>query len=138
MNFEDGTLIDVLPDRKKDYLSYYFSKIKLETYDYKTHLSELDQVKYISIDLYEIYRTIAQIYFPKARICADPFHVLKHLTEAFIAVRLRCRRNTDDEDIQYLLTKFKYIFNHDTNLDNVPKYNRRFKRHINHRNIQSL
>lgn len=138
MDFEEGTLIDVLPDRKKDYLSNYFSKIKLETYDHKTHQSELDQVKYVSIDLYENYRTIAQIYFPKACICADPFHVLKHLTEAFRSVRLRCRRNTDDENIQYLLTKFKYVFNHDTNLDNDPKYNKRFKRYMNHRDIQSL
>ena len=60
------------------------------------------------------------------------------VTAAFRAVRLRCRRNTDDENIQYLLTKFKYVFNHDTNLDNDPKYNKRFKRYMNHRDIQSL
>ena len=98
----------------------------------------MDNVKYVSIDLYDNYKTIAQIYFSKALICADSFHVLQHLTEAFRNVRLRCRRRTEDENIQYLLTKFKYIFNHNINLDNEPKYNKRFKCRMNYRDIQSL
>ena len=48
---------------------------------------------------------------------------------------MKCRRNTEDEDMQYLLTKFKYVFNHNTVLDNEAKYNKRFKRYLNHRNI---
>ncbi|WP_294562256.1 transposase, partial [uncultured Traorella sp.] len=138
MDFEDGTIIDVLPDRKKDYLAGYFTKVRLDTYDEKTGKSELDNVRYVSIDLYEPYKLIAQIYFPKALICADPFHVLKHLTEAFRAVRLRCRRNTEDENLQYLLTKFKHIFSHGFNLDNDPKYNKRFKRRMNYRDMQTI
>ena len=138
MDFEDGTIIDVLPDRKKDYLASYFTKVRLDTYDEKTGKSELDNVRYVSIDLYEPYKLIAQIYFPKALICADPFHVLKHLNEAFRAVRLRCRRNTEDENLQYLLTKFKHIFSHGFNLDNDPKYNKRFKRRMNYRDMQTI
>lgn len=138
MDFNDGTLIDVLPDRKKDYLIGYFGNIRNTTLDCSTGLSELNNVKYISIDLYDNYRDIAHAFFPKAIICADSFHVIKHLTEDFKQVRLRCRRNTQDEDIQYLLTKFKHIFHHGIELDNTPKYNKRFHRYMNYRDMQEL
>lgn len=138
MDFEDGTLIDVLPDRKKDFLANYFTKIKSETLDYSTGKSELDNVEYISIDLYDSYRIIAHDYFPNSVICADPYHVLKHLTDCFKAVRLKCRRTTQDENLQYLLVKFKFVFNHNFNLDNEGKYNKRFKRYLNYRDIRDL
>lgn len=128
MDFKDGTIIDVLPDRRKNYLSSYFGKIKNKTLDDKTYISELNNVKYVSIDLWDSYKEIAKIYFPKAIICADPFHVLEHLTKCFRTVRLKCRRNTEDENLQYLLTRFKFIFATDTDLDNKGRYNKRFKR----------
>ena len=138
MDFCTGTLIDVLPDRKKDCLISYFSNIKNKTFDHKTGLSELNNVKYISIDLTDNYRDIAKAYFPKAIICADSFHVLKHLTDDFRKIRTRCRRNTQDETLVYLLTKFKYIFNFGIDLDNTPRYNKHFKRYMNYRDIISI
>lgn len=138
MDFESGTLIDVLPDRKKDYLLSYFSNIRNETLNYSDGTSELNNVEYVSIDLYENYRNIAHTFFPHALVCADSFHVLEHLTEAFRKIRLKCRRKTEDENLQYLLTKFKFIFNHGFNLDNEPKYNSRYKRNMNYRDIQEL
>ena len=137
MDFKTGVIIDVLPDRKKDYISQYFNIIRNVTLDIHNR-SELGNVKYVSIDLYKNYRELSHIYFPYAKVCADSFHVLKHLTKDFHMTRLRCRRNTQDENIQYLLTKFKFIFNHDAYLDNEPKYNKRFKRYINYRDIITL
>lgn len=135
MDFKTGILIDVLPDRKKDYLISYFSNIKNKTLNYENGTSELNNVKFISMDLYEPYRSIAKTYFPHAIICADQFHVLKHLNEGFRKVRIKCRRNTKDENMQYLLVKFKFIFNHNFNLDNEPKMNKRFNRYMNYRDI---
>ena len=100
--------------------------------------SELSNVKYVSIDLYENYRYLAHIYFLADKVCADSFHVLVHLTKYFHDIRLRCRRNIKDEDIQYLLSKFKFIFNHGIYLDNTPKYNKRFKRYMNYRDIMNI
>lgn len=137
MDFNTGTLIDILPDRKKKVVSQYFGNIRNTTLDNHNH-SELDNVKYISIDMYDNYREIAKTYFPKAKICADSFHVLEHLTKAFRNIRLRCRRNTEDENMKYLLSKFKFIFNHGINLDNKAKYNKRFKRYMNYRDIMNL
>ena len=138
MDFKTGILIDVLPDRKKEYLTGYFNKIRNSTYDFSSGTSELQNVKYVSMDLYDNYRDISKIYFPRAIICADSFHVIKHLTEAFNQVRLRCRRTTKDVNLQYLLTKFKFVFNHDAKLDNKSQYNKRFQRYLNYRNILEL
>ena len=138
MDFRTGTIVDVLPDRKKDYLISYFGNIRNETLDPKTGKSELSNVRYISIDLYDTYKDIAQTYFRGAVICADSFHVLEHLTKDFHNVRLKCRRKTEDENLQYLLTKFKYIFNHGQFLDNEPQYNKRFKRYMNYRDMMDI
>ena len=138
MDFRTGDLVDVLPDRRKGYLIKYFSGIKKNSFDYATKQSELDNVKYISIDMYEPFRDIASTYFPKALVCADSFHVVKHLTECFRAVRLHCRRKTEDENLQYLLTKFKYVLHHNIQLDNEPKYNKRFRRSLNYRNLRDM
>ncbi len=138
MNFDTGEVIDVLPDRKKNYLSSYFNKIKNQTLDDKTHISELNNVKYISIDLYQNYKDIATIYFPKAIVCADSFHVLEHLTNCFNKIRLRCRNTTEDKDLEYLLTKFKYIFKTGVDLDNKARYNSRLNQYINYRGIINL
>ena len=96
MDFKTGTLIDVLPDRKKDYLRHYFDTIYNTTLNTKTHRSELDNVRYVSIDLYDNYRDISKLYFKHAKICAAPFHVLKNLSDFFRNLRLRCRRQTQD------------------------------------------
>ena len=53
MDFVTGEMVDVLPDRKKAYLINYFSKLKAITFDFTSNTSELDNVEYISIDMYE-------------------------------------------------------------------------------------
>lgn len=138
MDFETGIIIDILPDRKKAYVSGYFNNIKNATLDDKSKVSELNNVEFVSIDLYDNYRDIAHKYFPNALVCADSFHVIKHLTDAFKDVRLRCRRSTEDKDLQYLLTTFKYIFHHDVDVDNIPRYNKRFKRKMNYRDMMTV
>ncbi len=138
MDFSNGTLIDVLPDRKKDYLIYYFDDIKNKTKDNKTGLSELDNVKYVSTDLWDTYRDIAHLYFPKATLCADSFHIIDNLTKKFTTVKRRCRNSTNDKTMIYLMVKFKNIFNHGFNLDNSKHYNSRLGRYVNYRDIMNI
>lgn len=64
-----------------------------------------------------------------AVICADSFHVTKHLTEDFHDIRMRCYKSTNNASLKYLLQKFKYIFYHNTKLDGPGKYNRSLKRY---------
>jgi len=138
MNFRTGEMVDVLPDRRKNYLMHYFSGIKKETLDYASRQSELDNVRYISMDMYDPFRDIASVYFPKALVCADSFHVMKHLTDCFRQVVLNCRRRTEDENLKYLLSKFRFVLNHNAILDNEPKYNKRLGRYLNYRNLRDM
>ena len=138
MDFETGEMVDLLPDRRKAHLQNYFSNIKKDTFDPVTLKSELDNIQYLSIDLYDNFRDIAHIYFPKAIVCADSFHVLQHLTKDFRDIRLRCRRNTENPILAYLLTKFKHVFHHEVFLDNAPRYNKRLKQNMNYRDIRDL
>ena len=63
MDFETGIVIDILLDRKKAYLSSYFNNIKNATLDDKTKINELNNVKFVSIDLYDNYRDMITILF---------------------------------------------------------------------------
>lgn len=74
------TILDILNSRHSDILAAYFTKISKEERDY---------VQFFSIDLYNHYRVIAKNYFPKAKICADSFHVIKNLTTAFQSIRVQ-------------------------------------------------
>lgn len=73
-------ILDVLPSRNKEDLCGYFGKIPL---------FERKKVKFFSMDLYEVYRQVAQLCFPNALISADHFHVIKNLTEQFNSARIR-------------------------------------------------
>ena len=138
MDFQTGIMIDVLHDRKKNCLVDYFSDIKNKSLDIKTLKSELDNVKYISIDMYDTYRDIAHIFFPDAKVCADSFHVLKHLTDAFNKLRVRLLRNTEDQILKYLLVKFRNVFDRNKKIDNEPRYNKRLNKYVNLRNIRNI
>ncbi len=138
MDFTTGTMLDVLPDRKKDELIRYFSGIKNKTFNPSDASSELDNVKYVSIDMNDNYRSICKTYFTDAIICADSFHVIKQLTNAFKNVRLKYQRKTKDEKLAYLFRKFKRVFNSGFELDNEGKYNKVYKRVLNYRDILNI
>lgn len=138
MNFETGEIIDVLPSRKKIIVTKYFSDIKASTRNLLTLKSELDNVKYVSIDLYENFRDIVKNMLPNAIICADSFHVLKHLTEDFNRVRMRCYRSTENNVLRNLLLNFRFIFRHKINLDQPGKYNRSLGRYATFRQIREI
>lgn len=140
MDFVTGEIIDVLPDRKKAFLIQYLSTIKHDTFEFTTNTSELDNVKLISIDMYENFRDIARTYFPNAKVCADSFHVLKHLTDDFRKVRIRCQNSTENPTLKYLLIKFRRAFDHKYQdfLDNEPRYNKKLGQYINYRGIRDI
>lgn len=138
LDFLSGEMVDILPSRRKSYLVDYLGDIKNSTIRKDTGLSELNNVKYISIDMYDTYRDIAHIFFPKAKVCADSFHVLKHLTDDFRKVRMKCYKTTEDETYKYLLVKFKHIFEHNKYLDNEARYNKKLARYVNYRDIRDI
>ena len=73
-------ILDVLPSRNKEDLCGYFGKIPLD---------ERNNVKFFSMDLYDVYRQVAKLCFPNALISADHFHVIKNLNDFFNSIRIR-------------------------------------------------
>lgn len=101
LDFDTGAIYDLIPSRKKDELSSYFSNINKGTRNY---------VKYISIDMWENYRDLAHRYFPNALVCVDSFHVVKNVNYAFDKVRIRIMNSYDRTSEEYrLLKRFHWL-----------------------------
>ena len=57
--------------------------------------------------MYNHYRTLMRLYFPKAIICIDSFHILKKITDCLNSVRKRILRRYRDSQ-EYKLLKYRY------------------------------
>lgn len=130
-DFLSHKIIDVLPSRKKNHLHYYMKYIPEK---------ERDNVKYVCIDMYETYRSIAYRYFKKATICVDSFHVVKHLNDDLKDVRIRImKRYPYTSQEYYLLKNFNFLLmNRNIDLDNERRFNRKMDRYLNYQDILSL
>ena len=62
-------LIDILTSRSKYELSLFFEKYSKE---------EREKVKYVTIDMWEPYKTVVLRWLPNAVVAVDPFHVIEH------------------------------------------------------------
>lgn len=124
------SLLEILPNRSKQTLSKYLEKIPL---------SEREKVKYVTTDLWEPYRDVARKYFKNCRVAADPFHVVKNLTDGFSRLRIdimnQCVYGSPE---YYLLKKWHSLLEDDRDLDNKPKYNGYFRQKMNFRDLYDL
>lgn len=80
VDMQTSQVYDLLPSRRKADLSGYFSRISPE---------ERDKVKYICMDMFQLYKDVAEVYFPCAKICIDSFHVIQQVNNAFNTVRIK-------------------------------------------------
>ena len=130
-DFFKQTIVDITPSRRKDYLHMYLSKINEK---------ERNGVKLICIDMYLPYKQLIKLYFKKATICVDSFHVIKHLNDSLNKLRIRIMKSYPTDSIEYyLLKQFKnLLFDNHMNLDNKGKFNKKLKRIINYRQLLEL
>lgn len=128
---DNSCIYDVLDSRGKFYLGDHFSKIPRH---------ERYAVKYITIDMWEPYRDIANTYFPKALVAVDPFHVIEHLCKDFQNLRIELMRQCEyGSNAYYLLKNWHWLFEKDNvNLDNEEEYNHRFGTKLNRRDIFNM
>lgn len=111
-NFLERKIVDLYPSRKKYHVLDDLIRIPQ---------SERDQVSYIVIDMWETYKTLAKSLFKNARIAVDSFHVIKHLNDAIIKIRLKTMRKydsrtdklVDNHIFYYMMKKFHYFFTKD-------------------------
>ena len=130
-DFHKHKLIDVTPSRQKRYLHMYFQKIPLK---------ERETVKFVCIDMYLPYKQLIKIYFKKAIICVDSFHVVKHLNDDLQKIRIRIMKTYNTDSIEYYLLKHwkNLLSDRQINLDNIGKHNKRLNRIVNYRQILDL
>ena len=108
-DFMKNKIIDIFPSRHKDKLDKYFGKIPKK---------ERDNVDYIIIDMWDTYRDLAELRFENAKIAVDSFHVIKHLNEAMISIRIKIMNKYNkktssllsNDMYYYMIKKFHYFF----------------------------
>ena len=69
-NLDTGTLVDILPDRKKGTSVAYFQRLGP---------AFCQQITAVSRDIWQPYLAVVLTYFPQATLVLDRFHVVKLL-----------------------------------------------------------
>jgi transposase len=99
-NLDTGTLVDILPDRKKETLVAYFQALGPDF---------CQQITAVSCDIWQPYLAVAATCFPQATLVLDRFHVVKLLNQGLDAFRRRLRKEAPDEagykQLKWLLFK---------------------------------
>lgn len=123
LSLNKGYVIDLLPSREKHRMRSYF---------HRTTKEERQNVKFVSIDMNENFREIVKDYFPWAKLCADPFHVIRLVNDALDKIRIKTLHQYDNDkrsDQYYLLKYQKRLLFYDVEFQNFTevKRNHHFK-----------
>lgn len=131
LDYKTQEVIDVLPSRRKPYLTDYFCSIPRE---------EREKVQFVSYDMWDAYRDIARIFFPASMGCVDHYHIIQEMNRRLDRVRIRVMKSfRKGSDGYYLLKKFNWLlFKNDSKLfdpNAEKKYNHHFKIRMNYYDI---
>lgn len=85
---ESGKLLDIIKDRKEEYLLSYFKRYSL---------SERKFVKFLVCDMWKPYVALAKKLFPCATIIIDKYHYVRQVVWAIDAVRKRIQKAASDK-----------------------------------------
>lgn len=132
IDFETGNIIDILNGRR------------IKNWDSYTQLTEKNDrqnVKFICIDQYEAYRQVQKMYFPKATLVCDSFHVIKNINNILKKERIKVMKRYDKDTVEYYLLKnFNFLLMMDSSkiYENKAKYNKKLQRYINYPQLLEL
>lgn len=104
-DFTNKKIIDIVKNRKKDYLIDYFDTF---------NSLELSTVKYYISDMYDGYRSIKNKYFPNAIHIVDLFHIISQLTRAINTIRNQLIKNKNkiipkSKEYNFMVNHWKYF-----------------------------
>lgn len=109
LDFKTKEIVEIYSSRRMDFLANKFTVLPD---------AERNNVKYIVIDMWETYRDLSKRYFKNAIVAVDSFHVIKHLNDAVMSVRIRVMNKFNkrtnkllaNDMYYYMLKKFHYFF----------------------------
>ena len=82
-NPADGTVLDILPDRKQSHLISYFKQWNRD---------ERNSVKFFVSDMWKPYSDLSEVYFKQAVQLVDKYHYIRQVIWAFERVRKRIQK----------------------------------------------
>lgn len=88
--------IDILPNRRKNYLISYFTKVENRS-----------NVKYVIGDMYETYLIVTKVMFKNAKYVVDRFHYIRYIMDALDDIRIRIQKKYGYNTIEYRILKNK-------------------------------
>ncbi|MDD7382500.1 MAG: ISL3 family transposase [Bacilli bacterium] len=107
LDYQTGEIVDVLPNRRLDYLQFYFNKIPIE---------EKENVKFLISDMYDGYKHLHEYVFHDSTFVIDAFHYIRYITEAFNKVRIRVMKSFSKTSKEYkLLKRYGRLLSKDSN-----------------------
>ena len=86
--------LDILPNRKKDYLNSYFTRVE-----------NRNNVKYVISDMYEPYLLVTKSMFPKAKYVVDRFHYVTYIMDALDDIRIKLQKSYGYNSKEYRILK---------------------------------
>jgi transposase len=89
-------VLDILPNRKKEYLIQYF-----------TYCKNRHSVEFVISDMYEPYLLVQQIMFPKAKYVVDRYHYTTYIMDALDNIRIRLQKTYGENSKEYRTLKSK-------------------------------
>lgn len=141
LDFSTNRPVDILNSRRLDILTSYFMAIDPE---------ERKNVKAVSFDMYDAYRTVTKTCFSNAIGCVDRFHLCQEFGRRADRIRIRVmkgyRKGTDE---YYLCKVFHWmLYKHNDSLgsdkkemfdpNHSRKYNNHFRRYLNLYEIREM
>jgi transposase len=112
-DLDNGTIVDILKSRKKDYLTTHFEALGE---DFRKQITD------ITCDCWQAYISLGETFFPQANIILDRFHVIKLLNICLDNFRKELRKkfpeNTQYKKIKWILYK-QYHMLSDKELDEL-------------------
>lgn len=91
-NIEERTLLDVLPNRNKETVVGYLSR-----------LPNKGRIQYVTMDMWQPYRDAVRAVLPKATIIIDKFHVVRMANQTLETVRKQLREGLSAKERRGLM-----------------------------------
>lgn len=131
------TPVDILPDRKFEFLKKYFDSIPD---------TEKKNVKIVCTDMYEVYRGILRKLFPHVILAVDHFHMSQELHRKMNTLRIRIMKGySKEKDGYYVLKKFNWLLFKNKSaydekgplfdVERERRYNHHYKAYMNYHDL---
>jgi transposase len=124
-----NAVLDILENRLTKDLMIYFNKFPKEV---------RERVQAITCDMYQPYLDLIKKLFPNAKIIIDRFHIVQHISRAFMKTRIKVQNqfSRDSQEYKNLKSYWRVLQKFQLDLSIFPHYQKPFKDNLTSREIK--